>query len=72
MAGEVKFYLADLYGTGYTTTEETVPEAEDRQALVDDQNAAVTASDTGKKKIPMAIGIIALLVIVGFVGGRVA
>ena len=68
MPGAINFYMADIYGTGYSTTETTIPEADDQVALVDDQKAAGAVSETGKKKVPI-LAAIALLIVVAFLMG---
>ena len=40
MAGAINFAMTDVYGGIWGTTETTIPEANDQQALVDDQKAA--------------------------------
>lgn len=70
MAGSINFSLADIYGTGYSTTEHTIPEAADQQALVDDQKAAGTVKDTVKKPAPVLLAL-ALVFIIAIVAGGV-
>ena len=68
MAGSISYAMADVYGTGYGTTETTIPEDTDQQALVDDQKAAGVVSDSGVKKVPI-LAAIAMLVVIGFLMG---
>ena len=68
--GALNFKMSDLYGGIYGTTEQTIPDAEDQKALVDDQKAVAEVSNTGKKKKPIfifAILIIAIIVLFGAV-----
>lgn len=63
------FAISDVYGGVWGTTETTIPEEKDQQALVDDQNASFTTSDAGQKKVPMlacvaAIAAVAILLAV--------
>lgn len=64
MAGAINFAMTDVYGGVWGTTETTIPEAGDQQALVDDQKAADDVSAGGKKKFPVAMALIAVLAIV--------
>lgn len=70
MAGAINFAMSDIYGGVWGTTEQTIPEAADQQALVDDQKAAADVSDAGKKKFPI-LGAVALVVIIAFLVGAV-
>ena len=45
--GAMNFYMAEIYGHGYGTTEDTIPEANDQNALVDDQKSAAAANASG-------------------------
>lgn len=65
----MNFTYGDIYGVGFSTTEETIPEAADQQALVDDQKAAATASVDGTKKFPVLLGVLLLLVVAFVIGG---
>lgn len=64
MAGAINFAMTDVYGGVWGTTETTIPEAGDQQALVDDQKAADDVSAGGKKKFPVAMALIAVLAVV--------
>lgn len=69
MAGSVNFLYGDVYGAGFSTTEETVPEAADQNALVDNEKAAETASVNGKKKFPVMMAVGLLLILAFVIGG---
>ena len=71
MSGAVHFYMADIYGAGFSTTEETIPEAKDQNALVDDQKAAAEVADptTNKKKFPILLAVALVLIIAAIAGG---
>lgn len=65
MAGAVNFKMGDIYGY-WGTTEETIPEADDQTALVDDQKAAAAVSEKTKNSVPIylaiaLIGVVALI-----------
>lgn len=64
MAGAINFAMTDIYGGIWGTTETTIPEANDQQALVDDQKAADDVSAGAKKKFPVAMALIAIFAIV--------
>jgi len=68
MSGAINFAMSDIYGGIWGTTEETIPEAADQTALVDDQKAADDVSDNGRKALPI-FGAIVLLVVVAFLVG---
>lgn len=68
MSGAVHFHMADVYGTGWSTTEQTIPEANDQNALVDDQKAAAAVSQSGTKKMPI-LAAVALLLVIAFLMG---
>ena len=55
-----KFYMSDVYGGVNGTTEMTIPEAADKQALVDDDKSAAETAPSSVKKTPifLAIGMI--------------
>lgn len=69
MAGSVNFLMGDVYGAGWSTTEETVPEAADQNALVDNEKAAETASINGQKKFPILLAVGLLLILAFVIGG---
>ena len=58
----MNFAYSDIYGGVWGTTETTIPEAADQQAIVDDQKAAA-AVYTGTKKVPVYSAIIILIAI---------
>ena len=68
MSGAIAFSFADVYGTGFGTTEATIPEENDQMALVDDQKAAGAVSETGMKKVPIMAAVV-LLIVVAFLMG---
>lgn len=70
MAGAINYAMSDIYGGYAGTTEKTIPEADDQNALVDDQKASDTAHPTtaNKGKIFLAIALILIAVIA--IGGR--
>lgn len=65
----MNFTYGDIYGAGWSTTEETIPEAADQQALVDDQKAALSASIDGTKKFPVLLGVLLLIILAFVIGG---
>ena len=69
MPGAVNFAMSDIYGGVWGTTETTIPEANDQNALVDDQKAAVSVSEDGKKRVPILAAIVLVIVIAFLVGG---
>lgn len=72
MAGAINFAMTDIYGGYAGTTETTIPEADDRNALVDDQTSAQSVSDSGKKTKPilLALGLIIVVAILMGLAGR--
>lgn len=70
MAGAINFTMSDIYGGVWGTTEQTIPEAADQKALVDDQKAADTVSTAVKKRFPIA-GALLLLVVLAIIAGVV-
>lgn len=71
MPGAVNFSMADVYGLGFSTTEQTIPEAKDQKALVDDQKAAATVADGAntKKRVPILLAVGLVVIIAAVVGG---
>ena len=63
MAGAINFAMSDIYGGIWGTTETTIPEEADQQALVDDQKAAAAVSDSGKKSVPIAMAFVLFLIL---------
>ena len=60
----INFMMSDIYGGIAGTTEETIPEAADQKALVDDQKAAEVASEAGQKRFPMGLAVVLILGVV--------
>ena len=69
MPGAINFSMSDVYGGVWGTTETTIPEANDQQALVDDQKAAASVSESGQKTKPIFLAIILVFVVAFVVGG---
>lgn len=69
MSGAVNFMYGDVYGAGFSTTEETVPEAADQNALVDDQKSAEVASVNGQKRVPVLLAVVAVIGLAFLIGG---
>lgn len=69
MSGAINFAMTDIYGGFSGTTEETIPEAADQQAIVDDQKTAAQYQNTTKKPLPVvaALALVAVLALV--IGG---
>lgn len=66
-----KFFMSDVYGDiGYGTTELTIPEAADKQALVDDHDANAT-TEQATVNTGGIIGAIVLIVCVALFMGVV-
>ena len=69
MSGALNFKLGDLYPNyAFSTTEETIPEAADQTALVDDQKAASLTDEKTANKTPVYLAF-ALIGIIAFVVG---
>lgn len=72
--GAINFSMTDIYGGYAGTTEMTIPDNDDKQALTDTsttQNAPViknTLAHTSTFKMYLAIALVLILVIV--IGGR--
>lgn len=69
MSGAINFAMSDIYGGIWGTTEQTIPEAADHAALVDDEKIAAEAN-TQQKKFPLgmtAVVIIGLVILFGMV-----
>ena len=64
MSGAINFAMSDIYGGVWGTTEQTIPEAKDQKALVDDQKAADDVSANAQKKFPVALALVLVLVLV--------
>ncbi len=65
----LNFYMSDIYGGIWGTTEETIPEANDQNALVDDQKAAADISDSGKKSKNILLAVVFVIALAFVVGG---
>ena len=63
-----KFFMSDIYGGVNGTTEMTIPEAQDKQALVEDEKTAVKTEPAGTKGVPM-LAAVALIFITALVLG---
>ena len=68
--GAINYAMSDIYGGMAGTTEMSIPEAEDQQALVDDQKASDTTHKTTSNKGKIFISIILVLIVVAVIGGR--
>mgnify|MGYP003535129224 CR=1 FL=1 len=68
----INFPMSDIYGGGMGTTEMTVPDADDQNALTDTENknkaVAKTVGVTSNTKFYLGIALVLILVIV--LGGR--
>ena len=64
------FYLADLYpGQSFNNTRtQTIPEADDRKALAEDNESVVKAKTNPKTKSNILIGLVILLAVVVALG----
>lgn len=71
MSGAINFMFADIYGTGWSTTEETIPEAKDQQAIVDDQkvSASVENENITAKKPRVLAAVVLFLILAAVMGG---
>lgn len=61
--GELYYHMADIYSGIGGTNAQTVPEAKDQTAIVDDQQVAEKVSEPGKKKFPLGLAVLLILVI---------
>ena len=70
--GAINFALTDIYGGYAGTTEMTIPDNDDKEALADTSNTVPVVSNTLKNssntKMYLAISLVLILVIV--IGGR--
>lgn len=69
MVGAINFPMTDVYGGFAGTTEYTVPEAEDQNALVDDQKATDTVNITGASQKRVFLSIALVLIVIVVLGG---
>ena len=63
------FFMSDVYGGIYGTTELTIPEAADKQALVEDEKEAVKTENSHTKAFPILIAVIAIFGVALLMGG---
>ena len=68
--GAINYAMSDIYGGFAGTTETTIPEAEDQNALVDDMKASDTTHKTTANKSRIYLAILLVLIIVIALGGR--
>ena len=68
MSGAILFPMTDIYGGYAGTTEATVPEENDKSALVDEGKQTQTVEV--KKSAPIYLGIV-LILIIAFIMGAV-
>ena len=67
MSGAINFSMSDVYGGVCGTTEQTIPEASDHAALVDDEKMAAEAKAM-PKKFPFGMAALVILVLVVLLG----
>ena len=70
MSGAINYPMSDIYGGFAGTTERTVPDADDQQALVDDQKATDTVNAGHSKKGKILLSVLLILILVVALGGR--
>ena len=70
MSGAINYPMSDIYGGFAGTTEKTVPDTDDQQALVDDQKATDTANGKTVKKSKILLSVLLVLILVVALGGR--
>ena len=64
-----KFFMSDVYGDiGYGTTELTIPEAADKQALVDDHDASATTEQATVNRGGIIAAIVLIVCVALFMG----
>lgn len=64
-----KFFMSDVYGGVFGTTEMTIPEAQDKQALVEDEKEAVKVEDSRTKAMPILLAVVLIFVVALIFGG---
>lgn len=69
MVGATNFYMAEIYGHGFGTTEATVPDYSDQNALVDDQKAAMQANAANRASSVSILGAVALILCIAVLMG---
>ena len=70
MTGAINYPMSDIYGGFAGTTEKTVPDESDQQALVDDQKATDTVNTVKAKKGKILLSVLLVLILVVALGGR--
>lgn len=69
MSGATNFHMQEIYGYGFGTTEDTIPEAADQNALVDDQKSADVANAHGGSSKISIIGAVLLILCIAVLMG---
>lgn len=64
-----KFFMSDVYGGVFGTTEMTIPEAADKQALVEEEKEAVKTESSTTKALPMLLAVALIFVVALVFGG---
>ena len=64
-----KFFMSDVYGGIMGTTEMTIPEAADKQALVEDEREAAKTEDSSVKALPVLLAVVLIFIIALVFGG---
>lgn len=65
-----KFFMSDVYGGIWGTTEQTIPESADKQALVDDDTkSAAQTEDSTNKTVPVLLAVALIFVLALVLGG---
>ena len=70
MAGAINYPMSDIYGGYAGTTEQTIPDTDDQNALVDDQKATDTTHKTTANKNKIFLAIALILIVVAVIGGK--
>lgn len=68
--GSQYFFMSDIYGTGYSTTEKSIPDADDQNSLVDDQKASVSVQPETSNRWRILLAVLLVLIFVVVIGGR--
>ena len=68
----INYPMSDIYGGGIGTTEMTVPDADDQNALTDteNKNKAVAKTVTATTNTKFYLGLVLVLILVIVLGGR--
>lgn len=69
MAGAINFAMTDIYGGFAGTTEDTIPEAADQKAIVDDQKTAALYDHDHKKPFPVLLALVLVVILALVIGG---